>query len=335
MRIESMLTRQTGTGLPLCIFRLKNSSGAYVELTNWGARWLAAAVPDATGRLENVLLRPSRLWEDNFYMGAVVGRFANRIALAQFTLDGTIYHLEKNDGENSNHGGWSGFHQKLWNWSEQKDGVTFTVFSPGGEGGYPGNVQVTVTYRWNERNELRIDYRGRTDRTTYLNLTNHAYFNLSGKGEKITRHILRIPSHTILDTTKDFIPTCLRTDVYGTPFDFTEGKAIGKDLYTDHIQLRRNKGYNHCYILKSVPSDTITEAACLLDPDTGRTLTVETDLPSVLLYTAGYYFRPDTAVCLETLYYPDTPSHPDFPSCIIRPGQEYRQTTIYRFGIRE
>lgn len=333
MRISKQVICKMPTGAPVCGFRLTNSAGAYVELTNWGARWLSAVVPDARGGMSDVLLQPDCLLTDEFYMGATVGRVANRIAHARLILDGKVYDLEKNDGENTNHGGFSGFHQKLWDWEILPDGIRFTLHSPDGEGGWPGNVDVTAEYRWNDGNELTIRHTGITDRPTWLNLTNHAYFNLSGDGRKVTEHVLHIPSRTILDTTPQFIPTGRRTDVSGTPFDFTHPKRIGQDLYADNDQLRWNKGYNHCYILKEEKSDAMVEAARLYDPATGRALTVSTDLPSVLLYTAGYYTRPDTAVCLETQYWPDTPSHPGFPSCLLRPGETYRQTTVFRFTV--
>ena len=278
-----------------------------------------------------MLVSPTDLLSDEFYMGAIVGRFANRIGGARLCIDGQTYELEKNDGQNTNHGGFSGFDRMLWDWEVLDEGVHFTRLSPDGEGGYPGNVRITVEYRWNDDNELSIRYYGTTDRATYLNLTNHAYFNLGDKGEKITGHVLRIPSHTMLDTTPQFIPTGKQVKVDGTPFDFTFAKPIGQDLYANHKQLKWNKGYNHCYVLKTEKSPDMVEAARLSEPTTGRSLTVKTNLPSVLLYTAGYYVHPDTAVCLEAQYYPDTPSHPDFPSCLLRPGEEYRQTTVFRF----
>ena len=331
MQISKRVICNTPTGTPVYGFRLENPAGAAVELTNWGARWLSAIVPDKAGRMANVLLAPDSLLDDGFYMGAIVGRFANRIGGACFRIDGQTFELEKNDGANTNHGGFSGFDRKLWDWEVMEDGMRFTRVSPDGEGGYPGNVQVSVEYRWNEQNELSILYRGTTDKPTFLNLTNHAYFNLGGHGETITGHVLCIPAHTMLDTTQEFIPTGKRVTVDGTPFDFTTPKSVGRDLHANHEQLRWNRGYNHCYVLKTEKSGEMVEAAVLTDPQSGRRLSVKTDLPSVLLYTAGYYTHPDTAVCLEAQFYPDTPSHPDFPPCLLRPGEEYRQTTVFRF----
>ncbi|MBQ8422777.1 MAG: galactose mutarotase [Coprobacter sp.] len=338
MKLFYKIDSYTRSGKPIYRFTATNVSGAYVEFSNRGARWLSAVVPDANGVSENVIVGYDRAKDylgDEYYMGAVIGRFANRIANATFTLNGRNYTLEKNDGRNSNHGGYSGFHQKIWDWEELPDGVRFTLSSPDGEGGYPGNIRVAVEYHWSDKCELRIEYFGITDMPTYLNMTNHAYFNLTGKKCKIIGHKLWIPSHRILDTTAEFIPTGRRVEVNGTPFDFTREKEIGKDLYSDNEQLRQNKGYNHCYILKDKKSSDMVEAAYLTDPVSGRTLTVETDLPALLLYTAGYYIRPDSAVCFETQYYPDTPSHSDFPSCLLHPGEEYRHRTIFKFGIIE
>lgn len=338
MKVTHKIETYTVAGSPVYSFRITNSKGAYIELTNWGARWIAAVIPDVHGQLSNVLVgyeQFSDYLKDNYYMGATIGRFANRISDATLTIDGVTYHLEKNDGKNTNHGGHSGFHQKLWQWKKLPDGIRFTLLSPDGEGGYPGNVQVTVDYQWSESNELSIRYRGKTDKETYLNMTNHAYFNLSGTTEKITEHRLFIPATQLLDTNAEFIPTGKQVDVKETPFDFTTEKPIGKDLYTSHKQLQWNKGYNHCYILKEDNTPKIVEAACLYDPQTGRQLTVKTNLPGILLYTAGYYIHPHTAICLETQFFPDTPSHSEFPSCLLSPKEEYHKQTVYTFNTRQ
>lgn len=327
---------RTSTEETIFLFRLTNASGAFIELTNLGATWVSAAMPDRDGTLGNVLLgydNAEGYLKDTYYMGATVGRFANRIHRASFSIEGTTYLLEKNDGENTNHGGQSGFNKKIWQWEQVDSGIRFMLHSPDMEGGYPGNVRVEVEYQFTETNKLTISYRGITDRSTYLNLTNHAYFNLSGDKRKITAHQLMIPATRILETTSQFIPTGRTQEVKDSPFDFTTGRSIGAHLYDDNQQLHWNKGYNHCYILKEQPSETLLTAAVLSDPFAGRELTVETDLPGVLLYTAGYLVpTPDIGVCLETQYFPDTPSHPHFPSCLLMPGEEYRHRTIYTFG---
>lgn len=336
MKVTHKIETHTQTGEPVLRFTVENSSGVTMEFTNWGARWITASIPDAAGVLANVLIGPENLsgyLDDSYYMGATVGRFANRIANASFAIDGRTYRLEANDGQNTNHGGYSGFHQRVWQWEELPDGVRFRLDSPDGEGGYPGNVRITTEYRFNEKNELSVCHLAETDHATYINITNHAYFNLSGTGKKITEHWLQIPSDCILDTTSAFIPTGKKVNVAGTPFDFTVPKQIGKDLYTDNEQLHWNKGYNHCYVLKDEASPERIHTASLYDSETGRRLVVKTDLPGVLLYTAGYYKEPDTAVCLETQFYPDTPSHPDFPSCLLQPGEVYEHHTLFTFEV--
>lgn len=332
-------------------FRLTNATGAFIELTNLGATWVSAYMPNSSGILENILLgydNAEGYLKDSFYMGATIGRFANRIHRASFSIDGTTYLLEKNDGENTNHGGLSGFSKKIWQWEEMDSGIRFMLHSPDMEGGYPGNVHIEVEYLFSETNELTINYYGISDRPTYLNLTNHAYFNLSGDQRKITEHHLLIPSSRIVETTPQFIPTGNFVSVKGTPFDFTSRQRIGTHLYDNNDQLLQNRGYNHCYILKKQatkkqtskeqaskeqPSKVFLTAAILSDPElSGRELTVTTDLPGMLLYTSGYLTpTPDIGVCLETQYFPDTPSHPHFPNCLLMPGEEYRHRTVYTF----
>lgn len=336
MKTTTYIIDKAPDGTPIHAICLTNSNGASVRLTNYGARLLEVRVPDRDNRLDNVLVTPDDILNDTFYMGATIGRFANRIGSAKIVIDGTTYQLDKNDGRNTNHGGFAGFDRRAWQWEEIEGGVRFTLVSPDGEGGYPGTETVSVEYRWDEGNRLTIHYHGTTDSATYLNMTNHAYFDLSCNNGKqkgaIYRHELLINSHKILDTTPDFIPTGKKVFVDGTPFDFTIAKAIGTDIHADNEQLRWNRGYNHCYVLKEAKSDTIVDAATLHDPDSGRWLKVQTDLPAILLYTAGYYPTPDCAVCLEAQYYPDTPSHPDFPSCLLRPDEIYNHTTIFTFG---
>lgn len=336
MKVTHNIEAFTQMGEPVLKFTVENSCGAIVEFTNLGARWITAVVPDINGIFANVLVGPENFSDylsDNYYMGATIGRFANRIANASFTINGETYLLETNDGQNTNHGGYSGFHCRVWLWEELPDGVRFRLESPDGEGGYPGNVRITTEYHFNEKNELSVCHLAETDRATYINITNHTYFNLSGMGKKITEHWLQIFADRILDTTSAFIPTGKKIRVAGTPFDFTVLKQIGKDLYADNEQLRWNKGYNHCYVLKDEASSERMHAASLYDSETGRRLVIKTDLPGVLLYTAGYYKEPATAVCLETQFYPDTPSHPDFPSCLLQPGEVYKHYTLFAFEV--
>ena len=254
-------------------------------------------------------------------MGAIVGRFANPIGGARLSASMGKPTNWKNDGQNTNHGGFSGFDRMLWDWEILDDGVRFKRLSLDGEGGYPGNVHVTVEYRWTDDNELSI-----------LLLWNDRQGNLSESDEPCLLQFGRQKranhrAHITHPVTYD-VGHHLTVHPYGKTgkcgrhaFRFYFSQALGQDLYDDHEQLKWNKGYNHCYILKTEKSPDMVEAARLSDPTTGRSLTVKTDLPSVLLYTAGYYVYPDTAVCLETQYYPDTPSHPDFPSCCCALGR--------------
>lgn len=326
----------TPTDETIHLFRLTNETGAFIELTDWGATWVSAYMYDNNHRLSNVLLSfadATECMQDPYYKGATVGRFANRIHKASFTIQHKTFLLEKNDGDNTNHGGYTGFNKKRWKWEQVTDGIRFKLHSPHGEGGYPGNVDIEVTYLFSETNDVTILYRGTTDQATYLNPTNHAYFNLSGTAATVDGHCLCIPSMQILETTEAFIPTGHFNNVTHTPFDFTTPHLIGEHLHDDNEQLRWNRGYNHCYILKAETSHELQTAAILSHPESGRKLTVETDLPGVLLYTAGYLPVPDTGVCLETQYFPDTPSHPHFPSCLLLPGEEYQRQTIYKFRI--
>ena len=344
------ITRQTGgktaSGETIFLFHLINDSGAYVALTNLGVTWVSAVMPAANGALEDVLLGYEDVQgylSDPFYMGATIGRFANRIANATFFIGNEAYELERNEGAHTNHGGFSGFHKKVWQWEEIASGIRFTLHSPDREGGYPGNLFVSVDYQLDEENTLLIRHRGITDAPTCLNMTNHAYFNLNGSPTTgIAAHHLLIPATKIVETAPDFIPTGKFTKVGGTVFDFTFLHAIGDSLSAADERLIQNRGYNHCYVLKESVSPEMKPAARLVEPVSGRELVVETDLPGVLLYTAGYLedsrigkkgipFALHTGICLETQFFPDAPNHPGFPSCRLNPGEVYDHQTRYCF----
>lgn len=338
------------SGDEVYFFRLMHDSGLSVGLTNIGATWVSAVAPASDGTPGDVLLGYDDVRDylsDPFYMGATIGRFANRIAHAGFSIGKNEYRLEKNDGIHSNHGGFSGFHRKIWQWEEIEAGIRFTLHSPGGEGGYPGNLFVSVDYQLEDGPALSIRYRGITDAPTYLNLTNHAYFNLSGSAtEDIGRHVLTIPATQILDTSSDFIPTGAFREVGGTVFDFTSPHAVGDCLHAAEEQLVWNRGYNHCYRLGEDRSCGMHPAACLFEPSGGRELSVETDLPGILLYTAGFLentrigkrgipLAPHTGICLEAQFFPDTPHHPGFPSCLLNPGEVYDHRTRFTFRTKK
>jgi len=331
-------------GREVVLFRLTNKSGAFVEFTNFGATWVSASVPDSKGQFDDVVLGYPTLegyLSDTHYLGSTIGRFSNRIGSARFSIGEKEYELEANDGRNSNHGGYSGFNKKLWNFTLFDSGVCFSLFSPDGEGGYPGNLSTEVCYHFSEDNQVTINYKGESDKRTYLNLTNHAYFNLSGE-KSILNHFLQVPSNTILETTKDYIPSGQYRDVHDSPFDFTAPAKLGERIFEKEDQLEWNRGYNHCYVLNQNEKKGLTLGAILSDPISGRKLEAQTTLPSVLVYTGNYLetnipgkkganYGPYEGICLEAQFFPDTPNHSQFPSCLISKGDIYQQVIVFKF----
>lgn len=326
---------------------LTNTHGLSVELTDYGAAILAIRAPDRKGALADVALGYRSLGgyraEANPDMGATVGRFAGRIAGGRFTLQGKEYRLIPNDRGNHTNGGAEGFHRRLWSGSivPGQNAVSFRRRSPDGEEGYPGRLDATVTYRLGDDNALRIDYRAVTDRPTIVNLTNHAYFDLSGSGAGVLGQRLRVTADGYLLQKTDGAPTGRIASVKGTPFDFRRGRVIGSDLPENPGQPR---GYNHTLRLDRRDGGLIF-AAELYDPASGRWLRVFTTEPGLHLYTGNYLdsagigkpgrvYRPYEAVCLETQHFSDAPNHPGFPPVELKPGQEYTSTTVYAFGTR-
>ena len=344
MKIEQKPLGNLPDGREVVLIRLTNESGAFVEFTNFGATWVSASVPDSKGQFEDVVLGYPTLdgyLSDTCYLGSTIGRFANRIGSARFSIGENEYILGANDGLNSNHGGYSGFNKKLWEVTLFDSCVCFSLFSPDGEGGYPGNLLVEVCYHFFDDNQVTINYKATSDCSTYLNLTNHAYFNLSGE-KNVLSHLLRIPSTTILDTTKDYIPTGEFKDVQYSPFDFTKPTKLGERIFEKQYQLEWNKGYNHCYVLNQNEGKGLALAAILSDPISGRELEVQTTLPSILVYTGNYLetsipgkkgasYGPYAGVCLEAQFFPDTPNHSKFPSCLISRGDIYQQVIVFKF----
>jgi aldose 1-epimerase len=277
------------------------------------------------------------------FMGAVCGRFANRIAGGRFTLDGVEYQLPLNNGANSLHGGTVGFDQKLWTAREVAGGVRFEYVSPDGEMGYPGTLTAAVTYTL-AGDALRLEYEATTDAATVVNLTNHVFWNLSGDGGDLAAHELRIDAAAYTPVTENLIPTGDVLPVAGTVFDFRTAKAVGRDQDVEDVQLERARGFDHNWVLRSEPGP-LEVAAEVFDPASGRTLVVETTEPGVQFYagnfldgtfparTGGTYgFR--TGLCLETQHFPDSPNQAGFPSTVLRPGETLQSTTVFRFGVR-
>lgn len=338
----------TSNGI-ITLFEIQNPTGAFVELSTLGAGITRIVVPDKVGRLIDAVLcyeNEADYWYDSPCAGKTPGRFANRIANAEFSLDGNIYHLSKNDGENSLHGGSEGFQNKIWNYEITENGVKFSLFSPDGDEGYPGNLNVTVTYTWNDNNSLDITYAARTDAPTIVNLTNHAYFNLNGfnKGN-ILSHQLVINSSTRVQSNNHDIPTGTIMPVAGTPFDFLLPKEIGARITEDFENLRIGKGYNHYFFIdRNQDNYGLSHAADLYCRESGIHLSVDTTMPGVMLYSGNWLtgapkgkddhvFKDYSGVALECQFPPDAANHPTFPSTVLRPGELYYQIIRYTFNV--
>jgi aldose 1-epimerase len=281
----------------------------------------------------------------NPFFGPIVGRYANRIAHAKFSLDGKEYTLTKNDGDNTLHGGPNGFHNQLWTAHIIPDGVELKYLSKDGEEGYPGNLSVTVKYTL-KGNELNIDYSATTDKDTVLNLTNHSYFNLAGQGNgTILGDELKLNASRFTPVDSGLIPTGELKPVAGTPFDFTKPHTVGERINANDEQLRLgHNGYDHNFVIDGGGKE-LKEAAEVYDPASGRVLTVLTTQPGVQFYTANFLdgsikgkggkaYPRNAALCLETQHFPDSPNQPDFPTTVLKPGSEFHSTTIYRFSAR-
>lgn len=335
-------------GEDIFLYTLKNSRGVEARITNFGAILVSVMAPDRKGRVADVALGFDSLDEyvhaRRFY-GATVGRYANRIAGGKFTLDGAAYTLAKNNGENSMHGGLRGFNKVVWQerkLSAHPDSVELGYLSKDGEEGFPGNVTVQVTYTLTEDGELRIDYAAETDKPTIINLTNHSFFNLAGEGHgNVFNHVVTIDADRFVPVNANMIPTGKLQPVAGTPFDFRHPAAIGAHVHDDDPQLRIAKGYDHTYVLNH-KGGQLGFAAKVLEPDSGRVLTVSTTEPGMQFYTAnnldgtgggkgGKSYPPYSAFCVETQHFPDSPNQLSFPSTELRPGMHFRSTTVFRF----
>lgn len=329
-RVEQADFGKTEDGLEVKRISLRNNNGASVEIITYGAIIKELNVPDRTGQFTNVVHGTDSLEAYQRFNGsaAVIGRVANRIAGAQFELDGKTYKLAANAGRHTIHGGRKGFAQQVWTIGElsQKDGessVTLTYLSKDGEEGFPGNLKTSVTYALTDNNELKVDYEAESDQPTIANLTNHAYFNLAGGGSCLD-NILWIPSASYTATDAELIPTGEILPLKGTPMDFNQPTRIG-----DRIEQLKPKlnGYDHNYLLGD--SKALKMAARLVEPGSGRIMEVLTTQPAVQLYTGNHLAH--TAVCLETQHYPDAIHHENFPSIVVRPGKPLKETTVFIF----
>jgi aldose 1-epimerase len=340
---------KTEDGQPVNLYILTNKNGMEAAITNYGGTVVSLKVADRNGKFEDVVLGYDNL--DGYatgkaYIGATVGRYANRIAHATFTLDGTTYTLAKNDGDNHLHGG---FNKRVWTAkdvsSSAGQALELTYLSKDGEEGFPGTLPVKVVYTLTDQNELKIDYSATTDKDTVLNLTNHAYFNLAGQGNgDILQQQVMIQADRFTPIDATSIPTGELRSVKGTPFDFTKMTAIGARIDQDDQQLKLRRGYDHNFVLNGDTMRALFLAAQAYDPHSGRVLEVLTTEPGIQLYTGnfldgihgkdGKVYNRRYAFCLETQHFPDSPNHPNFPTAELKPGQHFQSTTVYKFSTK-
>jgi len=337
----------TPDGKKVDIYTLKNTNGCVVKITNYGGIVVSLTVPDKDGNIGDVVLGYDNLDDyikNNPYFGALVGRYGNRIGNAKFVLNGQTYTLAANNDGNHLHGGIVGFDKVVWDAKEiqQADavGLELSYLSKDGEEGYPGNLNVHVTYLWTNDNELKIDYAATTDKDTVINLTHHSYFNLACKGD-ILSHELMIDADQFTPVDKGLIPTGRMSGVKGTPMDFTKPTAIGARIDQDDEQLKFVLGYDHNWVINNYDG-TLKMAACLSESTTGRVMEVYTTEPGMQFYSGnfldgtitgkgGTVYQHRTGLCLETQHFPDSPNKPRFPSTTLKPGEKYATTTIYKF----
>ncbi len=329
-------------------YTLKNKSGAVLEVIPYGCRVISLIMPDKNGNLGDVVLGHRTLAEylGSNYQGSFVGRYANRIGNAEFMLDGAKFCLDKNDGENSLHGGSLGYHQVLFDVAESSGGenpsITFAHTSPHMDEGYPGELKIKVKYTLTESNEFEIEYEARADRETVFNPTNHSFFNLSGDfSADILNTQLQINAKRVTAISDDLIPTGELLPVQNTPLDFTAAKKLGVDMFSDEHSIKMNSGFDHNFCVDGTGFRKHAEA---YEPESGRVMEVFSDMPGVQLYTFnitsglvnkdGSDMRPHSAFCLETQFYPDSPNKPNFPFETLKAGEIFKSKAVYKFSVK-
>lgn len=351
-RIEKIPFGALTDGRTADLFILQNTRGMTARITNYGGIVVSLTAPDRNGQFANVTLGMDSLADYEAgtpFFGALVGRYGNRIAGGQFTLDGKTYTLATNNMGNHLHGGLRGFDRALWTATPvegEEPALLLTHLSEDGDEGYPGNLTVQVTYTLQKNNALRIDYQATTDQPTVVNLTNHTYFNLTADASNdVLSHELILNASAFLAVDETLIPTGERRPVQGTVFDFTRPTPIGKGIDdTTDVQIQYGLGYDHAWLLAD-DGPALKVAAQVYEPTSGRVLEVQTTEPAVQFYTGnfldgtltgqnGVIFRKRSGFCLETEHFPDAPNRPDFPSTVLRPGDIYQSTTIYQFSTR-
>ena len=342
MKLTKEIWGTSPCGKEILLYTLENESGAYVQLTNIGAGIVSVVVPDKDGHLADVALgyaEAASYFGDGPCMGKIPGRYANRVALGKFTLEGVEYTLPVNNGPNHLHGGPEGFQNKIWESREHEGGVEFLYYSEDGEQGYPGALKTIARYDWTEENELRLTLTAESDAPTVLNLTNHAYFNLDGEGNG------NILGHTLMPTDATQIPLGESEPVAGTPMDFVNPKPIGQEINADFEALKIGKGYDHCWVIDGAEPGQLQLCGELYAPESGRLLTIYTTQPGVQIYTGnwlegcpvgknGHIYHDYDAVAIECQHYPDSPNEPEFPTTVLRPGEVFQQAIIFAFSVR-
>ncbi len=343
----------TVNGQAVSLYTLRNKNGMSARITNYGGIVVSLMAPDRNGHFADVVLGfdsvQKYIEHRHLFFGCITGRYANRIAHGRFSLDGQNYQLATNNGQNHLHGGRLGFDQKIWTASTRAGSMNLSYLSPDGEEGYPGNLPTQVSYSLSDDNALRIDYLATTDKSTIINLTNHSYFNLAGLDNEevevdastILNHELTLYAdhYTPIDTNS--IPLGTIAPVAGSPFDFRNPTAIGARITSNSQQLKNGQGYDHNFVLKNQRDNQLLKAARVYDSMSGRVMEVDTSEPGIQFYSGNFLkntkgkngenYSRRSALCLETQNFPDAPNQASFPSAILRPGEKYRQTTIYRF----
>ncbi len=347
MEIKKEPWGKTPSGQEISKFTLINSKGAYVVLSDIGAAIVSVVVPDKDGKLGDVALSyddPASYIGDGPCLGKCPGRFANRIAKGKFTLEGVEYTLAVNNGPNHLHGGPGGFMNRVWDSRIENDGVEFMYFSEDGEEGYPGNLKTVARYEWDEDNTLKLTFTAQTDKTTVVNLTNHAYFNLNCGGTA-KNHILTLNASEYLPTDDSLIPLGEPAPVAGTPMDFLNPKTLGKDLSADFDAIRYGKGYDNCWVIDGYEEGQLQDVAELYSPESGRVLKVVSTQPAVQVYTGnwlegcpvgknGTIYHDYDGVAIECQHFPDSPNQPEYPTTVLHPGETLEQAIIFSFSTK-
>ena len=352
LKIEKKEFGTTEDNVTVYQFVLSNKNGMEISVINYGGIITSLKAKDRNGKYQDIVLGFNSLppYEDeNPYFGAIIGRYGNRIANGNFKLDGQSYKLDINNPPNHLHGGLKGFHKAVWNPKEilndRNVSLELTYLSKHMEEGYPGNLDVKVTYTLNNKDELSVFYEAETDKKTIINLTQHSYFNLSGNfSNDILDHEIRINADSFLPVDETLIPTGEIRSVLGSPFDFRKSKLIGQDIDTNNKQIEFGKGYDHCWVINN-QSNGLRSVASAYHYESGRVLDVYSDLPGLQFYSGNFldgtlkskkvgYYELRSGFCLETQHYPDSPNQENFPSVILKPGDVYKSNTVFKFSVK-